>query len=280
MAIHSTALISPRAEIAFDVQIGPYVIIEDDVRIGAGCEIGAHSVIKRYTTIGQRNRIYEHATLGGEPQDVSYKGEPSRLLIGDDNLIRESVTIHRASGEGKATRIGSRNFLMVGVHIAHNCVLGDDCVFANSAALAGHIMAEDHVYLSNEVGVHQFVRLGCYAMVGGKAAVRQDVLPFVISDGNPCRVRGLNSVGLRRAGFSLETRLNLKRACHLLLRSSLPLEAALRDMERLKDKNVAHLVEFIRASRRGFCREPRGSVVTHGHGTDGNGGLPSIDFFA
>jgi UDP-N-acetylglucosamine acyltransferase len=280
VAIHPTAVVSPRAEIASDVQIGPYVIIEDDVRIGPGCEVGAHSVIKRYTTIGERNRIYEHATLGGEPQDVSYKGEPSRLVIGDDNLIRESVTIHRASGEGKVTRIGSRNFLMVGVHIAHNCVLGDDCTLANSAALAGHILAEDHVYLSNEVGVHQFVRLGCYAMVGGKAGVRQDVLPFLISDGNPCRIRGLNSVGLRRAGFSLETRLNLKRACHLLLRSSLPLEAALRDMERLEDKNVAHLVEFIRASRRGFCREPRNPVAAHGSETDQDDDFPSIDSFA
>lgn len=261
MAIHSTAVISPRAEIAPDVEIGPYAIIEDDVHIGAGCQIAAHAVIKRNTTLGERNRVFEHATLGGEPQDVRFKGEPSRLLIGDDNLIRESVTIHRATGENKVTQIGSRNFLMIGVHIAHNCQLGDDCVFANGTALAGHIMAEDHVYLSSEVGVHQFVRLGRYAMVGGKTAIRQDVLPFVTADGNPSRIRGLNSVGLRRAGFSLEARLNLKRACHLLLRSGLPLETALRDMERLNDENVAHLIKFVRASRRGFGREPRESAA-------------------
>jgi UDP-N-acetylglucosamine acyltransferase len=213
--------------------------------------------VKRYTTLGERNRVFEHATLGGEPQDVKFRGEASRLLIGDDNLIRENVTIHRATGEDMATRIGSRNYLMIGVHIAHNCVLEDDCIFANGTALAGHILVEDHVYLSNEVGVHQFVRLGRYAIVGAKAKVVQDVLPFLITDGNPCRVRGLNSVGLRRAGFSCEARLNLKRACHLLMRSMQPLEIALQNMERLEDANVMHLVHFVRGSRRGFAREPR-----------------------
>ena len=257
MPIHPTAVVHPRAEVAPDVEIGPYAVIEEDVVIGSGCEIGAHAVIKRHTKMGERNRIFEHATLGGEPQDVKFRGERTRLEIGHDNLIRESVTIHRASGEGEATRIGSGNFLMVGVHIAHNCVIGDHCVFANAAALAGHITAEDHVFLSNEVGVHQFVRLGRYSMVGAKAKIVQDVLPFLISDGNPCRVRGLNSVGLRRAGFSSQARLNLKRACHLLLRSTLPLEVALRNMELIDDDNVTHLVQFVRGSRRGFAREPR-----------------------
>jgi UDP-N-acetylglucosamine acyltransferase len=279
VAIHPTAVISPLAEIASDVEVGPYVIIEDGVRIGAGCEIGAHAVIKRYTTLGERNRVFEHATLGGEPQDVKFKGERSYLSIGDDNLIREGVTIHRATGEHKVTHIGSRNFLMIGVHIAHNCRLDDDCIFANGTALAGHISAEDHVFLSNEVGVHQFVRLGRYAMVGAKAAIRQDVLPFLISDGNPCRVRGLNSVGLRRAGFSLEARLKLKRACHLLLRSRLPLEAALENMEQLDDENVSHLIQFVRNSRRGFCREPRSDLAAPLNGKKSNGD-GSVDFFA
>lgn len=274
VAIHPTAVISPRAEIASDVNIGPYVIVEDDVQIGAGCEIGAHAVIKRYTTLGERNRVYEHATLGGEPQDIKFKGEPSLLVIDDDNLIRENVTIHRATGEDQATHIGSKNFLMIGVHIAHNCILGDGCIFANGTALAGHIVVEDHVFLSNEVGVHQFVRLGRYAMVGAKAKIVQDVLPFLITDGNPCRVRGLNTVGLRRAGFSLEARMNLKRACHLLLRSRMPLEAALQDMERLEDTNVSHLIEFVRASRRGFCREPRSKASA----TADNGSAVPADF--
>ena len=257
MAIHPTAVVSPKAELGAGVKVGPYAVIEEGVVVGENCEIGAHAVIKRHTIMGARNRVFEHATLGGEPQDVKFGGEASQLIIGDDNMIRENVTMNRATGEGNATQVGSRNFLMIGVHIAHNCVLADDCVFANGTALAGYITVEDHVYLSSEVGVHQFVRLGRYAMIGGKSAIRQDALPFVITDGNPGRVRGLNSVGLRRAGFSIEARLNLKRACHLLLRSRLPLDAALRNMEELKDRNVAHLVDFIRGSRRGFSREAR-----------------------
>ena len=278
VTIHPTAVVSPLAQLAADVKIGPYAVIEDGVSIGAGCEIAAHAVIKRFTTLGQRNRVFEHATLGGEPQEVKFRGEASRLIVGDDNLIRENVTIHRATGEGEATRIGSRNYLMIGVHIAHNCVLEDDCIFANGTALAGHISVEDHVFLSNEVGVHQFVRLGRYAMVGAKAKIVQDVLPFLISDGNPCRVRGLNSVGLRRAGFSSEARLNLKRACHLLMRSMLPLETALEGMERLKDENVRHLVRFVRGSRRGFTREPRIRVAETAE-TNGANGVAALDDF-
>ncbi|MFN2456346.1 MAG: acyl-ACP--UDP-N-acetylglucosamine O-acyltransferase, partial [Pyrinomonadaceae bacterium] len=204
MSIHPTAIISPRAEIAPDAHIGAYAVIEEDVSIGAGCEIMAHVVIKRFTSLGRRNRVFEHAVLGGCPQDVKFKNERSRLIIGDDNLIRESATIHRASGEGEATRIGSRNFLMIGTHVAHNCVIGDDNIFANGAALAGHVTVEDHVFLSSNVGAHQFVRFGRYAMTGGKSKIVQDVLPFFITDGNPPRVRGINSIGLHRAGFTTE----------------------------------------------------------------------------
>jgi UDP-N-acetylglucosamine acyltransferase len=257
MAIHPTAIVSPRAEIAPDVSIGPYVVIEEDVVIGAGCEIASHAVIKRFTTLGRGNRVYEHAVLGGEPQDVKYKGEMSRLVIGDDNLIREFATLHRADGEGEATRIGSRNFLMIGVHIAHNCEVGDDNIFANGAALAGYTMVEDHVFLSNNVGAHQFVRMGRYAMVGGKSKIVQDVLPFFTTDGNPARVRGLNTTGLRRAGFSQESRRALKEAYQILFRSGLPLEVALGEMEQLDDEHVEHLINFIRASGRGFSRERR-----------------------
>jgi UDP-N-acetylglucosamine acyltransferase len=257
MSIHSTAVVSARAVIAPDVLIGPYVVIEDDVEIAAGCEIGAHAVVKRFTTLGARNRIFEHAVLGGEPQDVKFKGESSSLIIGDDNLIREFCTLHRACGEGEATRIGSRNFLMVGVHIAHNCLVGDDNILTNGAALAGHIEVEDHVFLSNNVGAHQFVRMGRYAMVGGKSKIVQDVLPFFIVDGNPPRARGINSVGLRRAGFSSETRRALKEAYQLLFRSGLSLEEVLRELESHVDENVQHLVDFIRASRRGFTRAAR-----------------------
>jgi UDP-N-acetylglucosamine acyltransferase len=167
------------------------------------------------------------------------------------------VTLHRASGEGETTLIGSRNFLMINVHIAHNCVVGDDNIFANEAALAGHITVEDHVFLSNGVGCHQFVSLGRYAMVGGKSKIVQDVLPFFITDGNPPRVRGVNMVGLMRAGFPVETRRALKDAYRILFRSRLALSDALEELARLDDENVLHLVGFIRGSRRGFSRARR-----------------------
>jgi UDP-N-acetylglucosamine acyltransferase len=259
MDAHPTSVVSERATVAEDVCIGPYAVIEDDVEIGDGCKIGSHAVIKRFTSMGTRNRIFDHAVVGGEPQDVKFASERSRLVIGSDNTIREFCTLHRASGEGQATRIGSRNFLMVGVHIAHNCDVGDDNIFANDVALAGHIMVEDHVFLSNNVGAHQFVRMGRYAMVGGKSKIVQDVLPFFITDGNPPRVRGINSVGLTRAGFSEGARRALKNSYKLLFRSGVPLESALVEMDEMADENVAHLAEFIRGSQRGFTRARGGS---------------------
>ena len=236
------------------MSIHPTAIIENDVEIGVDCEIGAYAVIKRFTRIGDRNRIFEHAVLGGEPQDVKFRGERSYLEIGDDNQIREFCTFHRANGEGETTRIGSRNFFMVGVHVAHNCQIGDDNTFANEVALAGHITIEDHVFISNNVGAHQFVRMGRYAMVGGKSKIVQDVLPFFITDGNPARVRGINRVGLKRAGFSEEAAGALKDAYRKLFRSALPLQDALRELEQVDDENVSHLVRFIRSSTRGFIR--------------------------
>ncbi len=266
--IHPTAVVSPRAKIAAGVRVGPYAVIEDDVVIGAGCEIGAHAVIKRFTTLGARNRVFEHATLGGEPQDVKFKVEQSGLVIGDDNLIREYVTLHRASGAGAVTRIGARNFLMIGVHVAHNCVVGDDNILANGVALAGHIKVEDHVFLSSNVGCHQFVRLGRYAMVGGKSKIVQDVLPFFTTDGNPARVRGLNAVGLSRAGFPVAARRELKRAYQRLFRARLPLAAALAELAEVNDEHVRHLVNFIRDSQRGFTsavrREPEATMESAG----------------
>ena len=201
MEIHPTATISPLAKLGEGIRIGPYAVIEDATEIGDESEIATHAVIKRFTRLGARNRVFEHAVLGGEPQDVKFKGEKSFLVIGDDNLIREFCTFHRASGEGETTLIGSRNFFMVGVHIAHNCNIGDDNIFANEAALAGHIVVEDHVFLSNNVGAHQFVRMGRYAMVGGKSKIVQDVLPFITTDGNPPNVRGREYVGIATCGF-------------------------------------------------------------------------------
>lgn len=236
------------------MRIHPTAIIEDDVQIGPDCEVGAYAVIKRFTRLGARNRVYEHAVIGGEPQDVKFTGEKSFLEIGDDNIIREFCTFHRANGGDQTTRIGSRNFFMVGVHVAHNCVIGDDNIFANEVALAGHITIEDHAFLSNNVGAHQFVRFGRYAMVGGKSKIVQDVLPFFITDGNPPRVRGLNTVGLTRAGFSEEQRRALKNAYRALFKTGIPLTDVLSELEQIDDENVAHLLNFIRGSKRGFIR--------------------------
>ena len=261
--VHRTAVVGAGADLGPGVRVGPYAVIEDEVVLGAGCEVGAHAVIKKWTSLGKRNRVFEHAVLGGEPQDVKFKDERSGLAVGDDNLIREFVTLHRASGEGEVTKVGSRNFFMVGVHVAHNCTVGDDNIFANGAALAGHIMIEDHVFLSNNVGAHQFVRFGRYAMVGGKSKIVQDVLPFFLTDGNPPRVRGLNSVGLKRAGFSEEAMRALKNAYKILFRSARPLESALAEMDQIADENVAHLALFIRASRRGFTRAEKHPADSH-----------------
>ena len=258
MLIHPTAIIGLRTEIGANVRIDAYAVVEDDVSIGKECMVGSHTVVKRFTRLGARNRVFEHAVLGGEPQDVKFRGETSHLVIGDDNLIRENVTIHRASGDGEITRVGSRNFLMIGVHIAHNCEIGDDNIFANGAALAGHIRVEDHVFLSNNVGCHQFVRLGRYAMVGGKSKIVQDVLPFFITDGNPARVRGLNTVGLRRTGFTTDDRRSLKRAYNILLGPGAgDLQQRLSALESLDSAPVRHLIGFVRGSQRGFTRGRR-----------------------
>jgi UDP-N-acetylglucosamine acyltransferase len=185
---------------------------------------------------------------------VKFRGEQSYLEIGDDNQIREFCTLHRASGEGATTRIGSRNFFMVGCHVAHNCIIGSDNIFANEVALAGHIVVEDQVFISNNVGAHQFVRFGRNAMVGGKSKIVQDVLPFFTTDGNPPRLRGLNSVGLRRAGFSESARRALKDAYRMLFRSGVPIEESLQQLEQSDDENVSYLIAFIRGSERGFIR--------------------------
>lgn len=255
--VHPTAVVGENCRIHPSVRIGPYAVIEDDVVIGEDCAIAPHVVIKRFTVLGARNRVAEHAVLGGEPQDVKFTGEESRVVIGDDNLIREFVTMHRASGAGAETRVGSRNFLMIGIHIAHNCDIGDDNIMANGVALAGHVVVEDHVFLASNVGAHQFVRFGRYAMVGGKSKIVQDVLPFCTTDGNPAFASGLNNIGLRRAGFDQAARDTLKRAYRILFRYGTPFPLALEEAAHIEDPNVEHLVAFIQNSKRGFHRPQR-----------------------
>jgi len=255
MAIDETARIAPGARLGAGVSVGPFAVIEDEVEIGPGCDVRAHAVIRRYTRLGAGNAVHEGAVLGGEPQDLAFRGAPSRLEIGDGNRIREGVTIHRSSVEGGATRVGSGCFLMAMSHVAHDCVVEDGAILANNVALAGHVSIGAGAFLSGGVVVHQFCRVGGLAMVGGNTKVIKDCLPFVVTDGFPARARGLNLVGLRRSGLRASEVRALKDAYRTLLRSGLALEAALEALADTADPRVAALVEFVRGSKRSFHRE-------------------------
>ncbi|HXG63636.1 MAG TPA: acyl-ACP--UDP-N-acetylglucosamine O-acyltransferase [Blastocatellia bacterium] len=253
MSIHPTAIIGEGARLGAGVTIGPYAVIESGAQIGDRAEVRAHAVVKRYTTLGPDNVVHEGAVLGGEPQDVGYRECESYLRVGGRNRIREGVTLHRGTAPGSETVIGSDCFLMAYAHVAHNCRLGDRVIIANNVALAGHVEIEDQAFISGGVVVHQFCRIGRLAMLGGNSKIVQDCLPFVITDGVPGRAAGLNLVGLRRAGFTPAQIANLKKAYRLLLRSGLFLEDALAELAGIDDPLVAHLAEFARRSKRGFC---------------------------
>jgi UDP-N-acetylglucosamine acyltransferase len=259
VSIHPNAVVSPEARIGEGVRIGPFAVVEEGTTIGDGCEIRAHAVIKRGCVLGVHNRVHEGAVLGGEPQDVSFGGHDSRLVIGDRNVIREGVTIHRSTKPGGATVVGSDCFVMAYAHVAHDGRIGDRVILANNVALAGHVEIADRAFLSGGVVVHQFCRVGRLAMVGGNAKVVQDCLPFVITDGAPARAHGLNVVGLRRAGFTPAQLRTLHQAYRLLLRSGLGLEPALGELSALGDAHVDELVAFVRGSRRGFAHSARGT---------------------
>lgn len=253
MSLHPTALIGPGARLGAGVSVGPYAVIEDDVVIGDGTEVRAHAVVKRYTTLGSGNTLHEGAILGGEPQDVSFVEARTELRIGDGNRIREGVTLHRGSKPGSATVIGSECFLMACVHVAHDDQIGDLVILANNVVLAGHVSVGERAFLSGGVVVHQFCRIGRLAMIGGNSKVVQDCLPFVISDGVPARARGLNVVGLRRAGIGAAQVRTLKEAYRLLTRAGLPLATALDRIAALQDPLAGELVAFARSSRRSFA---------------------------
>jgi UDP-N-acetylglucosamine acyltransferase len=253
MSVHPTAIVSPDARLGQDVAIGPYAVVEERTAIGDGCEIRAHAVVKRHTTLGVRNRVHEGAVLGGEPQDLSFGGQETGLVIGDRNVIREGVTIHRSTREGGATVVGSDCFLMAYVHVAHDNRIGDRAILANNVMLAGHVELGERAFLGGGSGVHQFCRVGRLAMVGGNAKVVQDCLPFVITDGHPARARGLNVVGLRRAGVDAAQLRRLREGYRLLVRADLPLETALETMACLRDPLVDEMIAFVRGSKRGFA---------------------------
>lgn len=253
--IHETALVDERARLAADVEVGPYAVVEADVELGPGCRIGAQAVLKSGLRLGQRVRVYEGAVLGGEPQDLKYDGAPSFAVVGDDSVIREFATIHRSALAEGTTRVGRGCFLMGYGHVAHDCDIGDGAIIASYAALAGHIHIGERAFVSGGVVIHQFSSIGELAMIGGGSKVNLDVPPFFTVDGVPARAVGLNLVGLRRAGVDEEAIRALKRAYRLLYRSKLPLKEALAAIEELSNDWTKRLVDFVRATERGICRE-------------------------
>jgi UDP-N-acetylglucosamine acyltransferase len=254
-SIHPTALVDSGARLAEDVRIGPYAVVESDVEVGAGSSVGAHAVLKSGLTLGRRVRVHEGAILGGDPQDLKFGGEASFAVVGDDSVIREFATIHRSARPGGTTRVGRGCFVMGYGHIAHDCDIGDEAIVASYAALAGHIHIGARAFVSGGVVIHQFSRVGELAMIGGGSKVNLDVPPFFTVDGVPARAVGLNLVGLKRAGLGDEDLRALKRAYRLLYRSKLSSKAALTEIERLSNSYASRLVEFVRSSERGICRD-------------------------
>ena len=254
--IHPTAVIHPSAIIHQNAVIGPYAYIGENCEIGDGSIIGPHAVISKNVRMGRRNHIYPHAVIGEAPQDLKFEDEYSTVVIGDENLIREYVTIHRATGENCETRIGSHNMLQAYTHIAHNCNFGDYIVMSSFSGVAGHVTVEDHAVIGGMSGIHQFVKIGACAMVGGMSKIVQDVCPFVIVDGNPSRVVGLNSVGISRNNISPEVKSYLKKAYRIIFRSGLKLNDAIAELEQEfpSTKEIEHLLRFLRNCDRGLCR--------------------------
>lgn len=246
--IHETAIVHPNSELGSGVEIGPFCVIGPNVKIGDGTRIEAHVVIESWTTIGKDCRICTGAVLGGQPQDKKFKNERSYLLIGDRNIIREYVTIHRATGEDNATVIGDDNMLMAYCHVGHNCTLGNGIMMANTVGISGHVIVEDKAVFGGMVGVHQFVRIGKLAMLGGYSKVVQDIPPFMMADGRPMKVYDLNVVGLRRNGVPAKVRTELKQACKLLYRSNLNLSQAIEtienDIEQSEERD--YLLQFVK----------------------------------
>jgi UDP-N-acetylglucosamine acyltransferase len=260
MNIHPTAVIDPRAQLDSSVIVEPYAVIDGPVKIGPETRVGAHAVVCGHTTLGARNIIGSFATIGGPPQDIHYKGEPTELIIGDGNQIREYVSIHRATAKASGkTLIGNHNMIMAYCHIAHDCILADHVIMANVATLAGHVEIGSHANLGGLVAVHQFCRIGDYAYIGGMSGIGLDVPPYVIMEGtrNQMRIASINKIGLRRAGMDRETIKNLEEAFKILFRSP---EILLKDaLVKLAEEmqgcaEVQKMVQFFHSSKRGVVK--------------------------
>jgi len=255
--IHATAIVASGAQIDSNVVVGPYSIISANVAIGSGTVIGPHVVIEPYTSIGKDCQIFQYASIGAVPQALKFKGEETYVKIGQRTVVREFVTINRGTEFGGGiTEIGEENFLMAYAHIAHDCKTGRNVILANNATLAGHVTIDDYATVGGLVAIHQFVRIGIYAYVGGKSAIVKDIPPFVIAAGDRAKLHGLNSVGLKRQGFSDETLSLLKKAYRIIFRTGLTLNEAI---ERVKAEvaqtpEVVNLIDFIKSSQRGITR--------------------------
>jgi UDP-N-acetylglucosamine acyltransferase len=255
--IDPTAYVHPSAELDPGVEIGPFTVIGEGVRIGKETRINSHVVIDKWTTIGANCTIFQFVSIGAPPQDLGYKGEKTEVIIGDNNVIREFVTIHRSTTKGsRKTICGSSNLFMNYVHIAHDCTLGDNIIMANNATLAGHVTIEDHAIVGGIVAVHQYVRIGAYCIIGGASAVSKDIPPYVLAVGNRAKLYGLNRVGIKRQGFSKDDMEEIKRAYKILFKSALGIKEA---TEKLKtempdSEHARRFLEFIDGSTRGITR--------------------------
>jgi UDP-N-acetylglucosamine acyltransferase len=260
MKIHPTAIIDKKAELSKDVEVGPYAVIGPNIRIDAGTRIDSHCIIEDWTTIGKNCRVFPSAVVGGITQDLKFKGKRSFVRIGDNNVIREFVTINRGTEEDSTTIIGNNNLIMAYTHIAHDCRIGDNVVIANAGTFAGHVTIEDDVVIGGMVGVHQFVNIGTLSIIGGCSKVVKHIPPYAMVDGHPTKVYGLNLIGLKRAGVSLESRINLRRAFKLLFNSGLSLPHALKEVEETlpQPKEIRALIHFLKTvkvdTKRGVCR--------------------------
>jgi UDP-N-acetylglucosamine acyltransferase len=254
MGIHQTAIVAKSAEIDGSAEIGPHVIVEEKVRISPGVKIMANAYIYKNTEIGENTVIHPGAVIGGAPQDYAHEGGETFTRIGKNNIIREYVTIHRGTAEGSETVVGDNNFLMVQSHLGHNCRIEDNVIIANGALLAGYVEVEEGAFISGNVVFHQFCRVGRYAMIGGFTGVNKDVPPYMLVRG-PSVIRGINLVGLRRAGFSREAIKEVKEAYRMLFTSELKVKEALEKIRgSLKTEEIEHLVSFVESSKRGICK--------------------------
>jgi UDP-N-acetylglucosamine acyltransferase len=253
--IHPTAIIHPKAKLGETVRVGPYAVIDAGVELGAHCVVGPHVYLTGNTVIGSHNQFHAGCVIGDAPQDLKYKHQPTRLRISGHNVFREHVTVHRATTADGETVIGSHNFLMANCHVGHNSQVGDHVIIANGALLGGHVTVQDRAFISGNCLVHQFVRVGTLAIMQGGSAISKDLPPFTIARGDN-GICGLNAVGLRRAGFTTEQRLELRKLYHTLFRSRKPLRAVIAAAQKNFSSPAANiLLEFVAAAKRGLCSD-------------------------